>query len=103
MHDKQPPLRTQYLGGGCFMLFYGCEQITNKVTFQKMYTSQKFEKQRKTIPKGVETEGPVCIFSEGKNKGVAAIELSASNSPPDGHMICQGLFSRLHRAKGPLV
>ena len=37
----------------------------------------------KTTPKGVETEGLICIFAEGKNKGVAAIELSASNSPPD--------------------
>ena len=72
------------------MLFYGCEQITNKVTFRKMYTSQKFEKQRKNHRKHpfsvalmVETGELVCIFAEGKNKGVAAIELSASNSPPD--------------------
>ena len=45
--------------------------------------SPSLYQKEKTTPKGMETEGLVCIFAEGKNKGVAAIELSASNSPPD--------------------
>ena len=47
----------------------------------------------------------VCIFiSEGnENKGVAAVQPAAINSPLDWQGICKGWFPRLHRTKGPLV
>ena len=40
----------------------------------------------------------ICIFASGKNKGIAAIQLAASNSPPDWHGICQGWFTNTESA-----